>query len=103
MEETRLTDDDIAELITRRRRQVLVHSVMYYELDENIISDTAWDEWAAELAKLQYEHPEIAKNCPMADYFDDFDGSSGAFLPLDDTWAINKARQLLKWRTIKDD
>lgn len=86
----------IAQKIRQRRLQMLVHSVIYYNLDQNIISDNTWSKWATELAELQNKYPEISSK--VEDYRDDFkdwDGSSGAFLPLDDEWANSKARQLL--------
>lgn len=85
----------IAELITRRRRQILVHSVIYYKMNESIISDHTWSKWATELKNLQDGYPDIAKNCPLAEEFKNFDPSSGFDLPLDDPWAVNKARYLL--------
>ena len=90
--------EEIAELINRRRRQVLVHSVIYYNLDDNIVSDSQWSLWAKELAELQDKYPNIAKSCWMADEFEGFEGSSGYDLPLDDPWANAKARYLLKLR-----
>ena len=88
----------IAKLITRRRRQILVHSVIYYRLNDNIISDQQWSEWALELENLQTQHPDIASECPLADAFKDFDHSTGENLPLDDPWALNKAQYLLMLR-----
>ena len=88
---------DIAELITRRRRQVLVHSVIYYRMNENIVSDAQWAAWACELEELQGQYPDIAAKCPYAEAFLGFDHSTGYSLPLDDPWAVNKARQLLMW------
>lgn len=93
--------EEIAELITRRRRQVLVHSIIYYNMDDNLISDAQWSKWAVELADLQNKHPDIAKNCYMADEFEGFDGSSGFDLPLDDPASVNKARYLLKIRDMR--
>lgn len=89
---------DIAELINRRRRQILVHSVIYYELNNNIISDATWSEWAMELVELQKQYPDIAASCVYHDAFKNFDGSSGFYLPLSDPWANKKARQLLIWQ-----
>ena len=43
----------IIEKIRQRRRQMLVHSYIYYELDDSIISDAQWSKWAVELAELQ--------------------------------------------------
>lgn len=42
-----------AALIQRRRYQILVHSLIYYELDIQLVSDYKWAEWALELKKLQ--------------------------------------------------
>lgn len=88
----------IAKLITRRRRQILVHSVIYYRLNDNIISDQQWSEWALELENLQNQYPEIASECPFAEAFENFDHSTGENLPLDDPWAVNKAQYLLALR-----
>ena len=70
----------IAEKIQRRRYQMLVHSYIYYELNENIISDSQWSQWAMELVDLQSKYPEIAEKVSYAKDFEDWDGSSGAFL-----------------------
>ena len=43
----------IAELLNRRRRQILVHSGIYYKMNDNLISDSTWSAWAAELEELQ--------------------------------------------------
>lgn len=88
----------VAELLNRRRRQILVHSVIYYKMDDNLISDSTWSKWATELEELQKKYPEIAAKVPYAEEFKDFDHSTGMNLPLDDPWAINKARQLLALR-----
>ena len=90
-------NETIAELITRRRRQVLVHSIIYYKLNDSLISDETWSEWALELEKLQEEYPEIAAKCPYAEAFAGFEHSSGCDLPLNDDWAYNKALKLLQY------
>ena len=71
---------EIAEKIQRRRYQMLVHSYIYYELDNNIISDSQWSQWATELAGLQDKYPEISNQVIYAEDFEDWDGSTGAFL-----------------------
>lgn len=85
----------IADLILRRRQQLLVHSCIYYNMDRNLISDRQWDMWARELRQLQEDHPYISEQVEWYDAFKDWDASSGAFLPLKDSWVINKAHQLL--------
>ena len=88
--------DKIAELIERRRRQILVHSVIYYKLNQSIISDRQWSIWAKELQELQAEYPDISAKVWGADAFENFDCSSGFDLPLDDPWAVHKANHLLQ-------
>lgn len=85
----------IAEKIKQRRLQLLVHSCIYYKLDQNIVSDSQWNKWSEELKQLQSEYPDISKEVEWFNAFDDWDGSTGAFLPLDDEWVMNKANQLL--------
>ena len=85
----------IAELILRRRLQMLVHSCLYYEMDKSILSDWQWGEWAQELAQLQQEYPEISGKVWWADEFSDWDGSSGQFLPLRDRWVSDTANYVL--------
>ena len=67
--------------IRQRRAQMLVHSYIYYELNDNIISDATWSKWAKELAELQKKYPK--ESAEVEFYYEDFkdwDGSSGAFL-----------------------
>lgn len=85
----------IADLIQRRRLQLLVHSHIYYELNRNIISDRQWDIWARELKQLQEDNPEISEKVIWHDAFKDWDASTGAFLPLKDKWVVKTAKRLL--------
>lgn len=93
-----MTENEIAELINRRRRQILVHSVIYYRLNDNLIPDSTWSRWAVELDKLQKTYPDIAVKVPYAKAFADFDPSTGYNLPLDDFWAISIAKHLIDYR-----
>ena len=45
-------------LLQQRLRQFLVHSYLYYKLDESIISDTEYDRICMELRELLKKHPE---------------------------------------------
>lgn len=90
-----MNSDEIAELINRRRRQILIHSIIYYKMNDSLITDNQWADWAKELTALQEQYPNIAKNCVYADAFEGFDPSTGYNLPLDDWRAVNKAQQLL--------
>lgn len=74
----------IEEKIQQRRLQVLVHSYIYYELNDSIVSDDTWIRWARELVQLQQDNPKIASTVIYADQFKGFDGSTGAFFMFDD-------------------
>ena len=75
---------------------MLVHSYIYYELDQNIISDQKWAEWAHELADLQKKYPKESKTVEYFNMFSAWDGSSGAHLSY--TNAIkDTARRLLEY------
>lgn len=70
----------IKEKIRQRRRQMLVHSYIYYELNENIIDDSTWSMWAKELEQLQKDYPKESAEVEEYENFKNWDGSSGAFL-----------------------
>ena len=44
-----MTHEQIKEKINQRRRQMLVHSCIYYRFDTNIVSDFDYDRWVNEL------------------------------------------------------
>jgi len=92
--------EDILEKINRRRRQILVHSAIYYEFNNNIISDTMFDNWCRELVIL---HSKYIKECQQAvfqDVFKTWTGCSGYDLLKGQAgeWARYKAQQLLSMR-----
>lgn len=58
---------EVAALIARRHRQLLVHSYLYYQLGESLIDDPTFDRWRLELVDLWRAHPDLAKNAPYAD------------------------------------
>lgn len=88
-------DDNIKTLIRQRRAQMLIHSCIYYELDDSIVSDHRWQRWADELEKLQTENP----SCCNIDFFDNefrnWDGATGNHLPHRHPWVMSKANYIL--------
>lgn len=89
----------LSEKIKQRRTQMLMHSYIYYHLDDNIVSDDKWQQWANELASLQemWNTLGMAKKIDFYDEaFGDWTGASGAFLPFDD-WVKEKAEKLLRY------
>lgn len=93
----------VEELIHRRRRQILVHSIIYYKNGSSIIPDSTFDEWAKELAKLQKDHQQLSESIPYMRYqFADFGGETGFHLPLNDVAANKVADQLMEMHEEKE-
>jgi hypothetical protein len=87
-------DTEVGALIKRRRLNVMIHSCIYYVLDQNIIDDNLWDDWAKELQELMKKHPNAYLD--RFDYaFENWDASSGFDLPIRDPWVLSKANYLL--------
>lgn len=91
-------ESQIASRIQRLRLNILVHSRLYYELNDNMISDKQFDGACRELVELQKNYPEIASQVIYADAFQNFDGTTGFDLPYNDEWVVNKVEQLRKYR-----
>ena len=87
-------EEKIKELIYRRRQQVWVHSILYYRMNTNLVSDDTWSKWALELENLQRDYPKLAEQVPYHDIFKDFDHSTGSNLP-DSPCMVAKAQYLL--------
>ena len=91
----KLSQSEIKAKIKQRRAQMLVHSSIYYELNDNIVSDHKWQEWADELQQLQEKHPDC---CTIGFFyweFRDWTGATGNHLPHRHPWVYNKAQYLL--------
>lgn len=60
------------------QRFIILHSYIYYELDDNAISDKEYDARARELVKYKNEYPELWKTSEYYKQFgDDYNGSTG--------------------------
>lgn len=88
-------DQNAIQRIEYLRKKLLVHSIIYYRLNESIIPDTKWAEWALELESLVRDHPEEGQNSFLAKEFKDFDHSTGYNLPLETPWAVAVAMNLV--------
>lgn len=93
--EKEVDKNEVRVLIKRRRAQMLIHSCIYYELDNSIISDNQWQEWADHLERLQTENPDCCKIGFFDFEFRDWTGATGNHLPLRDPWVISKARYII--------
>jgi NAD-dependent DNA ligase (contains BRCT domain type II) len=73
----KIVDNKIAQKIRQRRRQIVVHSIIYYRFGQNIIPDYQFDKWCNELIQLQHEYPKISKRIELYDDFKDLSHASG--------------------------
>lgn len=66
------------------QRFIILHSYIYYELNDNVISDPDYDKRARELVKYKNEYPELWKSSEYYKQFgDDYNGSTGFTLYYD--------------------
>ena len=93
-----MTESGIKELIKRRRNQLLIHSYIYFKLDDSIISNYKYDEWVRELRTLQKEYPFLSQNTELYEEFKDIDSLGfGASLPFEQFSTLDqRARNLLE-------
>lgn len=79
-----ISEERALELISRRRRQVHVHSVIYYHMHTNIITDATFDAWSNELVSLQKHFPKSSYQGYMPGVFANWTGDTGMHLPVTD-------------------
>jgi hypothetical protein len=81
----------LSEKIRQRRTQMLVHSYLYYVLDQSTINDGKWQQWADELVELQKQKKVIGF---YDEAFSDWTGATGMHLPFD-PWVIRRSKKIL--------
>lgn len=89
-----MTDDEIIQMIEELRDEILIHSYIYYELDDSVISDYEYDKKCKQLAELQEQYPKLAEESSWHEFFHDFDGSTGFHLPKNSPYIIKRAEEL---------
>lgn len=76
-----MSNQAIKELIKRKRGQMLVHSFLYYSLDDPIWTDDKWQQVADELTRLQEANPSCCKIGFYDKEFLGWTGDTGMHLP----------------------
>lgn len=68
----------IQDYIDFLQRFIILHSYIYYELDNNYISDMEYDKKSKELVRCKNEYPDLWKNSMYYKQFgDDYSGVTG--------------------------
>lgn len=68
----------IPEYIDFLQRYIILHSYIYYELNNNIVSDKKYDAKAKELVEYKNAYPELWKKSMYYKQFgDDYNGATG--------------------------
>lgn len=62
------------------QRQIIVHSIIYYELNQNVISDKKFDSISKQLIMLSKKMKSEYKKTEYYYCFKDFDGNTGFYL-----------------------
>ena len=83
------------EHIKRLRLNVILHSCIYYEFNENLWDDHTFDHKCKELVKLLGENPG-AYSDRFDKYFEGWSGASGFHFPHRDPWVLGKAQELIQ-------
>lgn len=74
------------EFVNFLQRMIIVQSYIYYELNENVLSDADYNELVQQLLELKSAYPDLWKKSEyFKQYGADYDGSTGfdLYLKLD--------------------
>lgn len=89
----------ILDRIAQRRRQIIVHSCIYYHFNKNVISDIEYDNLSKELVDLQIRFPKISEEAALFKYFKDWHtdiATSGFNLPYNNIKVITRAKKVIE-------
>jgi len=102
--EDNLTDEQAFELINRREMQMLVHSYIYYKLNDSMWTDKEFDGRARELARLLIKYPKIANQMVWNTHFIGWDGTTGFNLPFEHPDVIRVSENMYRnWKSGKQE
>lgn len=61
-------------------RHIIIHSILYYELSENVIEDFQFDKLCKQMLKMSNEYQEDFLKTQYYYVFKDFDGCTGFYI-----------------------
>lgn len=93
-------DNDVVELITRRRILLLGHARAYYAQHEKYIEDATWDSFKSQLLDLQDKYPEESKLAKMHDEFIDFQTKGAMCLDINSAQATRICTNVMMYNKL---
>ena len=68
----------VLEQIDILQRKIILHSYLYYELDDSVISDREYDAMSKQLVEYKNDHPDLwVKSEYYKQFGDDYNGATG--------------------------
>jgi len=71
---------DIKTQIEYIQRRIIIYCIIYYELNDNIVEDKTYDEFANYLVELKNKYPDVYKTTEYYYCLRDFDKSTGFYI-----------------------
>lgn len=90
-----LSDKEALDIMERVRRQIHVHSILYYHLHSPLISDRDFDTLSTMLVKTMNTWPHLVNQGYEHEMFADWTGDTGMHLELTEN-ALAVAQSLLE-------
>jgi len=69
------------ERIVLLQKWIILHSILYYDMDRNIVSDHTFDNNGKQLVELMKAHPDELEKSKYNYIMYDFDGCTGMNIP----------------------
>lgn len=88
--------------IDELREMLHAHAYIYYELNDNLISDSEWDGMARKLVGLQTTYPHSKERGYEWEYFKDFTGGTGFDMPWTDHIKRLALQMVLRQRNVEE-
>jgi len=87
--------NDHLAIVNRLRRNIIVHSVIYYVFNRNLISDSDYDKMCQKLARIHKKYPKLCSQAVFPKAFKNYDPSTGMNF-INHKWGNRAAERLLK-------
>ena len=81
--------------LNRLRRKVIVHSIVYYRFNKNLLQDFEYDHLCVQLYEFQLQNPELCGQGVFAEEFVNYSPATGMNF-INNEWGVMAAERLLR-------